>query len=1287
MEEKKSFDHREHKGSFLRPAETTRVLYSFNHSNRNEHHVNFCNNYVTTSKYNLFTFFPKGLFEQYRRSANLYFTLVAVLSFFSFSPVSPFTTITPLVFVLGIALTKEGIEDWKRHLADHTINYSKVKFWTVGVNTQSDCPEKMCQNVEVGDIVIVEKNQQLPADIFIINSSNPDGMCYVETMNLDGETNLKLKKALDSTVDINLKTVSQFKGRLECDLPNSSLYTFKGNLSQGDQDPIPVTPVQVLLRGSCLRNTEWVLGLVVYTGHDTKVFMNSTDAPSKRSQVERRLDLVIYFMFAMLVMMCLVDSISVALWTETDGPNMWYLMLRIHPIDEFDPEDPPVVFVFSFLNGIILYGYLIPISLYISVEIAKVAQALYFINNDSEMYHKESDTWAVARTSNLNEELGMVQIILTDKTGTLTRNTMEFFRCSIAGVSYGKGVTEVEIAQAQRLGHAPPEEDQELIPAGGFEKGFNMRDERLLGGNWVKEKERDTIQMFFRLLAVCHTIVPEGDYPELTYQAESPDELAFAVAAKALGFFFHKRTVSHVHVEQMHAMQEDKQNLPYEVLAILEFNSIRKRMSVICRGPDKRVVLFCKGADSVIYERLSVMSNPHRESTQAHLTSFAEAGLRTLCLAYCYLDETVFSAWMERYYQAKTSMRDSDRLVEEAAEAIEKDLVLLGATGIEDKLQIGVPQALSLLANGKIAIWMLTGDKIETAINIGYSCSLLRTESTLHVVAVDECPTPKESQADAILAQLNKAIEEIQENERVGVVTHNALIIDGRALSLALLKPQRAVFLALGLRCQSVICCRVSPLQKAQVTCMAKDSGIVTLAIGDGANDVGMIQAAHIGVGISGQEGMQATMASDYSIGQFRFLVRLVLIHGRWNLRRIVRVIFYFFYKNVVFGMSLLFYNAMCFFSGQMIYSDLFSSSYNVLFTFIPVIAIGVFDQDISSTTALANPQIYSSSGTFFSWRRMAWWFFLGLYQSVVLTFFVLLTYMQGGAVVTGSEEGKVTDMYAVGMAMYTCIVLTVNLELVVVLTYWNWFTLASVVLSILGWFLFISVFGSMPVSYSGSLHHLFEENLAQQPSFWLLCLLTVVASVLPDLLQRMLQRVYFPSDIQILHEMEALLPKKSLRPSDIESARNSTQLSCISETQSYHKSVLRTKEEDPANLLFHNEPDGIETHGYWAKREAEEAGGTLAGEEEVRSFVLAAADSELLAKFRTTVNKSVALTRVSNALGNLLDVRDLVSEFFVEKDTVKSLSTSNSPAKKSHLEVQTSSKSLIWRPRQAWAP
>ena len=418
------------------------------------------------------------------------------------------------------------------------------------------------KDLRVGDIVKVYKDEFFPADLFLLSSSYEDGICYVETSNLDGETNLKLKHALEETSSLHdEKSFQQFKAVINCEDPNEDLYSFVGTLSYGGT-PHELSLQQILLRDSKLRNTDYIYGVVIFTGHDTKVMQNATDPPSKRTKIERRMDKIVYILFSTLVLISFIGSFFFGIETRKDISSGKYRRWYLRPDDTtvfYDPQRPILAAFLHFLTGLMLYGYLIPISLYVSIEIVKVLQSI-FINQDQDMYYEETDKPAHARTSNLNEELGQVNTILSDKTGTLTCNSMEFVKCSVAGTAYGRGMTEVERALTRR--NDRPHEvgdissdfqgDSGDVDKGKSIKGFNFRDERIMHGQWVNEPHPVVIQNFFRVLAICHTAIPDiNEEGEISYEAESPDEAAFVIAARELGFEFFSRTQTCISLHEL----------------------------------------------------------------------------------------------------------------------------------------------------------------------------------------------------------------------------------------------------------------------------------------------------------------------------------------------------------------------------------------------------------------------------------------------------------------------------------------------------------------------------------------------------------------------------------------------------------------------------------------------------------------------------------------------------------------------------------------------------------------
>lgn len=832
----------------------------------------YVDNHISTAKYNFATFLPKFLFEQFSKFANVFFLFTAALQQIpNISPTNKYTTIGPLILVLLVSAIKEYVEDYKRKSSDKQLNNSKAQ-----VLRGSNFESTKWINVAVGDIIRIESEEPIPADIVLLASSEPEGLCYIETANLDGETNLKIKQAIPETcVLVSTTEMSRLGGKIRSEQPNSSLYTYEGTLTMstgGGEKELPLAPDQLLLRGATLRNTPWIHGVVVFTGHETKLMRNATATPIKRTAVERQLNMLVLLLVGILIALSIVSSIGDLIVRINHGKELSYLgyavsTTALEKVRQFWSD------IFTYW---VLYSALVPISLFVTIEIVKYWHAI-LINDDLDIYYDKMDTPAVCRTSSLVEELGMVEYIFSDKTGTLTCNQMEFKQCSIAGIQYADDVPE----------------DRRATSQDGVEVGIH--DFSRLAENRKSHSSRDAIHHFLALLSTCHTVIPERKEETggaIKYQAASPDEGALVEGAVVLGYTFTNRKPRSVQISV------EGETFEYELLAVCEFNSTRKRMSAIFRCPDGKVRCYCKGADTVILERLSP-DNPFVEPTLIHLEEYASEGLRTLCLAMREIPEQEFREWFKIFEKAQMTVSGNraDEL-DKAAELLERDMYLLGATAIEDKLQDGVPETIHTLQEAGIKIWVLTGDRQETAINIGMSCKLISEDMTLLIVNEETAVATKDNifkKLDAIKTQgdASMAMETL------------ALVIDGKSLTYALEKELEQEFLELACMCKAVICCRVSPLQKALVVKLVKkNKKAILLAIGDGANDVSMIQAAHIGVGISGMEGLQAARSADVSIGQFRYLRKLLLVHGAWSYQRICKVILYSFYKNITLYMT-----------------------------------------------------------------------------------------------------------------------------------------------------------------------------------------------------------------------------------------------------------------------------------------------------------------------------------------------------------------------------------------------
>ncbi|KAH8096781.1 calcium transporting ATPase [Cristinia sonorae] len=1057
--------------------------------------THFSNNYISTTKYNAVTFLPKFLFEQFSKYANLFFLFtVCIQQIPGVSPTNRYTTIAPLAVVLLASALKESQEDLKRHQSDKELNARMTKVLTM----EGTFIERKWKDLKPGDVIRMENDEFIPADVILLTSSEPEGLCYIETANLDGETNLKIKQASPQTSQLTSpRLVTTLHGSLRSEHPNSSLYTFEGTLDllteHGVPKQVPLGPDQILLRGAQIRNTPWTYGLVVFTGHETKLMRNATAAPIKRTAVERQVNVQIVFLFILLLALSIGSTIGSSIREWVFSSRQWYLF------EESSISGRAKGFIEDILTFIILYNNLIPISLIVTMEVVKFQQA-QLINSDLDMYYAKTDTPALCRTSSLVEELGQIEYVFSDKTGTLTCNEMEFRCCSIAGVAYADVVDE-----SKRDGEDGKE---------GWRTFAEMR--AILDGNGTdpfsdrpragSSTERDVINEFITLLAVCHTVIPEVKEGKLHYQASSPDEAALVSGAEQLGYQFHTRKPRSVFINVQ------GQSLEYEILNVCEFNSTRKRMSVVVRTPDGRVKLYCKGADTVILERLSD-NQPYTEKTLVHLEDYATEGLRTLCIAYRDIPDQEYRQFASIYEKAAATINGRGDALDAAAELIERDMFLLGATAIEDKLQDGVPDTIHTLQMAGIKVWVLTGDRQETAINIGMSCRLI--SESMNLVIINE-----DNQHDTY-EFINKRLQAIKSQRNSGELEDLALIIDGKSLTWALEKEISKTFLELAILCKAVICCRVSPLQKALVVKLVKkNSKSILLAIGDGANDVSMIQAAHVGVGISGVEGLQAARSADVAISQFRYLKKLLLVHGAWSYQRLSKLILYSFYKNITLYMTQFWYSFFNNFSGQIAYESWTLSLYNVVFTVLPPFVIGVFDQFVSARILDRYPQLYilGQKNAFFT--RTQFWLWVGnaMYHSLVLFGFSIILFWGD----LKQADGLDTGHWFWGTTLYLAVLLTVLGKAALISDLWTKYTVAAIPGSFVFTMLFLPLYAvvapaiGFSTEYRGIVPRLWTDGV-----FYFVLILIPIFCLSRDFAWKYYRRTYMPESYHIAQEIQ----------------------------------------------------------------------------------------------------------------------------------------------------------------------
>lgn len=771
------------------------------------------------------------------------------------------------------------------------------------------------------------------------------------------------------------------------------------------------------------------------------------------------------------------------------------------------------------------------------------------------MYYEPLDHPCVPKTWGIVDDLGQIEYVFSDKTGTLTQNVMEFKKCSINGISYGEGITEAMIGAMKREGKdtsgADPEvqqaklavlKDEMVAKMNQTYKNRYLRTEQLTLispqlsdaiASRTDVDQRRNIVNFFRALALCHTALADrtssGNPFTIEYKAQSPDEAALVSAARDVGAVFLNKNNTVIDIEMMGQPER------FTPLKVLEFNSTRKRMSIIARDPEGKLLLICKGADSVIYQRLRP-DHPEelKRTTQRDLEDFANAGLRTLCIAYRYLQEGEYLEWSKIHDEAANSLTDRDDNVDEACEKIEHTLTLMGATALEDKLQVGVPEAIEKLHQAGIKLWILTGDKLQTAIEIGFSCNLLSSDMEIMIISADHeqgtraqleaaCNKIAASGRPVVVRGVNRGLfrkSKKQQFDGNGVSIDKsqfAVVVDGETLKFCLDKNLKPLFLALTTQCETVVCCRVSPAQKALTVRLVKDGiGAMTLSIGDGANDVSMIQEAHVGVGIAGLEGAQASMSADYAIGQFRFLAKLLLVHGHWNAYRIGVLHQVFFYKNLIWTFSLLLFQIFCQANATYLFDYSLILLYNLVFTSLPVIMLGSLDQDVRAPALMKFPQTYTPGREGKLYTRMQFWFACidGIYQSIVCFSIPAASYYWFPVVT--SEGLSLDPLTALGSTVAASCVVCANLYCGLMLQNWSFIIWIVIIISNLSYFVWISVY-SAPLfanTFTDTAYVLYGTV-----QFWAVLLLCVFVALLPRYTWNAWNSSFRPTEVDLVRQ------------------------------------------------------------------------------------------------------------------------------------------------------------------------
>ncbi|CAD8170934.1 unnamed protein product [Paramecium octaurelia] len=1008
-------------------------------------------NSIQTSKYTLLNFFPKQLFEQFSKLANVYFVIMGALQMVpevSISSGIP-TIYLPLGFIILVSGAKDFYEDYKRRKSDIEENKQQVTAFdgTSFVKIAS-------YNLRVGHIVKVHQDEIIPADMLLLRSSEKKGICYVETKSLDGETNLKQKNVHADLLQIfkSDDCFGQLDKRivLKYQAPTPYLYKFIGETTTSSLQVSSINFNNFLLRGCNLRNVKYIFGLVAYTGHDTKIMMNSFKARTKRSKLEVLMQKFILMIFIIQFIMCVIASLVYSIYYYNNRMTLTYLYIAVNTSEYTIPYN----FFVRFGNWMLIFNNFVPISLLVTLEMVKFIQGK-IMSLDEKLNQPR------VQTSNLNEELGQIEHIFSDKTGTLTCNIMEFKQIIIGNQNYGDILkSSEEYITDDELQNFP------LV------SNVDFRDRKLIEAiqdrnHVMNEKVVECLMM----IAICHTVISEQRDGKLIYNATSPDELALLNFARFVGFEFLGTDETNIK-----RVSFQDQIIEYQLLEIFEFTSQRKRQSILVQViKTGEIYLFSKGADSVLldYVRLSseeLAKNEYHQLVQ-RLEEYGKIGLRTLVLSKRKLEKQEYQEWHKRYQQATQLIENREEKMQVLQDELEKNYEILGATAIEDKLQQDVADTIAAIKAAGIKVWVLTGDKIETAINIGYSCSLLTNQLVQHVVDEKEEALIKERLDDI----LNK-IGSQDLNQR------QALIISGDALLHALKPDIQKKVSEIGQCCEVVLCCRVSPKQKQDVVTLIRNQNqsCSTLAIGDGANDVNMITAAHVGVGIRGVEGQQAARAADYSVQEFRELRRLLFYHGRECYRRNSVLVCYTFYKNILVVLPQFWYGILSMYSAQSLYDTFIYQLFNILYGALPIMIYGVFDEEYNADQLTDNKiQNYyqqGPKGLLFNIQIVLFWIFCGFWQTAIVCF--LPTYSISENFV--DDNGFTHHLWAQGTMIFGMVVVVCNLKILIFSNTYTPALLGSISFSMISYLLSWIILDNLQSAEA----YVVFESLFQTPNF-----------------------------------------------------------------------------------------------------------------------------------------------------------------------------------------------------------
>ena len=662
----------------------------------------------------------------------------------------------------------------------------------------------------------------------------------------------------------------------------------------------------------------------------------------------------------------------------------------------------------------------VPIPLLSTLEFIKFFQAM-FISRDADMINKKTLARVKVQSSTLNDELGQINYIFTDKTGTLTKNNMQFKAFTVGEKSFGniENLNDKSFYEGKEL----RDRYGRITNVGFIDYNDELKNEILnkdKNGNYLLE------HFFLNILLNNSAVIDNNKFntqKEIEYLCSSSDEKCLLNFARFCGYTFMDRSVDNVISIEKVVEQSKIYKINYSISNILEFTSERQRMSVIIKSKDRNgkdnYLLYIKGSDYIINKKVANKQTNIYKSISNKIKEYSEKGLRILVFGYKAISQEEYNNFDNKYKEILYDINHKESDLHDLYDELEDGIELLGVSAIEDELQNDVEETINKFVSIGIKVCMLTGDKYETAKSIASNCNLI----TKNMNFINLINPPKSMQD--LENNLNQIYEDLSTNINS---QKNCLIITGEVFfKITANKSTIFLFSKLFDLSETILFCRISPKQKAQIVQIIKEYNPqkTTLSIGDGANDVGMILESDVGIGIQGKEGVEAARASDYSLPEFSYLQKLLFYHGREDYRRNSYYIIYEFYKNIVFTSPYIYLGFINFFSGNSYYDPLLIQFFDMFFTTLPMFYFAIFDKEYDNDIYTKKPKLYLAGiiHKYFNFKLFWKEMIIGFIEGLAITLNACLLYEY-------NDEGYTdNDLISLGVVIFSGVVIAVNVK------------------------------------------------------------------------------------------------------------------------------------------------------------------------------------------------------------------------------------------------------------------